>query len=139
MERKFQDKGLDHDCREKPWTSPGSNLWHQITLPIGCTALYRLSQIPIYKNRWLSGEFLGAGFPIDTEEVDMDIRRKHRSDCEHVYLIRTSRVLSPDRTWPDRLLSEMHPPWSPVLIGNPAPKNSPLDHLLLQRGIWLSR
>ena len=56
---------------------------------------------------------LGAGFPIDTgpettEDVDMDIRRKHRSDCEHVNVIRTSRVLSPDRTWPDRWLSEMH-------------------------------
>ena len=38
----------------------------------------------------------------------MDIRRKHRSDCEHVNVIRTSRVLSPDRTWPDRWLSEMH-------------------------------
>ena len=38
----------------------------------------------------------------------MDIRRKHRSDCEHIYLICTSRVLSPDRTWPDRSLSEMH-------------------------------
>ena len=43
-----------------------------------------------------------------TEDVDMDIRRKHRSDCEHVNVIRTSRVLSPDRTWPDRWLSEMH-------------------------------
>ena len=30
------------------------------------------------------------------------------SDCEHVNVIRTSRVLSPDRTWPDRWLSEMH-------------------------------
>ena len=38
----------------------------------------------------------------------MDIRRKHRSDCEHVYVIRTSRVPSPDRTWPDRWISEMH-------------------------------
>ena len=38
----------------------------------------------------------------------MDIRRKHRSDCEHVNVIRTSRVLSPDRTRPDRWLSEMH-------------------------------
>ena len=28
--------------------------------------------------------------------------------CEHVNVIRTSRVLSPDRTWPDRWLSEMH-------------------------------
>ena len=38
----------------------------------------------------------------------MDIRRKRRSDCEHIYVIHTSRVLSPDRTWPDRWLSEMH-------------------------------
>ena len=38
----------------------------------------------------------------------MDIRRKHRSGCEHVYVIRTSRVLSPDRTWPNRWLSKMH-------------------------------
>ena len=38
----------------------------------------------------------------------MDIRRKHRSDYEHVYVIRTSQVLSPDRTWPDRWLREMH-------------------------------
>ena len=41
----------------------------------------------------------------------MDTGRKHRSDCEHVYVIRTSRVLSPDRTWPDRWLSEMHESW----------------------------
>ena len=39
----------------------------------------------------------------------MDIRRKHRSDCEHVYVIGTSRVLSPDRTWPDCWLNEMVP------------------------------
>ena len=38
----------------------------------------------------------------------MDIRKKHRSDCEHVNVFRTSRVLSPDRTWPDCWLSEMH-------------------------------
>ena len=40
----------------------------------------------------------------------MDIRRKHRSDCEHVYVIRTSRILSPDRTaaGPDCWLSERH-------------------------------
>ena len=47
----------------------------------------------------------GAGFQSTretTEDVDMDIRRKHRSDCEHVNVIRTSRVLSPDRTWPDQ-------------------------------------
>ena len=30
---------------------------------------------------------------------------EHRSDCEHVYVIRTSRVLSPDGAWPDRWLS----------------------------------
>ena len=30
FERKFQDKGLEAPCREKPWRSPGSNLRHQI-------------------------------------------------------------------------------------------------------------
>ena len=33
--------------------------------------------------------------------------KEHRSDCEHVSVIRTSRVRSPDRTWPDHWLSEM--------------------------------
>ena len=37
---------------KRPWKSPGSNQLHQIALPIGNTALYRLSQIPVYKNRW---------------------------------------------------------------------------------------
>ena len=43
-----------------PWKAlekPGSNLRHQITFPIGSSALYRLSQIRIYKNRWFIGEF----------------------------------------------------------------------------------
>ena len=30
FERKFQDKGLEAPCREKPWKSPGTNLRHQI-------------------------------------------------------------------------------------------------------------
>ena len=44
------------------------------------------------------------------KDVDMDVQRKDRSDSEHVNVIRTSRVLSPERTWPDRWLelSEMH-------------------------------
>ena len=33
---------------------------------------------------------------------------KDSSDCKPVYVIRTSWVLSPDRTWPDRWLSKMH-------------------------------
>ena len=42
---------------EKPWKRPGSNLRHQLAQPIGSIALYRLSQIPIYRNRWFIGEF----------------------------------------------------------------------------------
>ena len=55
--KKVQDKRLEVPCRKKPWRSPGSNLRHQVAQPIGSTALYRLSQIPIYKNRWFIGEF----------------------------------------------------------------------------------
>ena len=50
MERKFLDKGqsLEAPCREIPGEVRGSNLRHQIAQTIGSTALYRLSQIPIY-------------------------------------------------------------------------------------------
>ena len=37
----------------------------------------------------------------------MDIRRKHRSDCEHVNVIRTSRVLSPDRKVPSMFYGKL--------------------------------
>ena len=47
-ERHFLDKCPEAPCSEKPWKSPGSNQRHQIALLIGSTALYRLSQIPIY-------------------------------------------------------------------------------------------
>ena len=64
----------------------------------------------------------------------MDIRRKPLLDVENVYVIDTSGVLSPDRTWPDRWLNGTrmrgegfafecpykHPSWSPVSIGKPA-------------------
>ena len=46
--KKDQDKGLEAPCREKPWRNPGSNLRHQIAQQIGSTALFQLSQIPIY-------------------------------------------------------------------------------------------
>ena len=50
MERKFLDKGLSlkAPCREIPGEVRGSNLRHQIAQTIGSSALYRLSQIPIY-------------------------------------------------------------------------------------------
>ena len=57
------------------------------------------------------GEFQAQAFQSTretTEDVDVDIRRKQRLDCEHVNVIRTNQVLSPDRTRPDRWLSEMH-------------------------------
>ena len=44
----------------------------------------------------------------------MDIRRKHRSDCEHVNVIRTSRVLSPDR---DRARTSPGVFWDMALLG----------------------
>ena len=50
---------------------------------------------------------MGGRLPFDLPVISCN-GRKHRSDCEHVYVIHTSRVLSPDRTWPDRWLSEMH-------------------------------
>ena len=53
---------------------------------------------------------LGAGFPIDTGDHGGCWQwtfEEHRSDCEHVYVIRTSRVLSPDGAWPERWLSGM--------------------------------
>ena len=62
MRRADKFKCLQAKCREKPWKSLGSNLRHQIASPIGSTALYRLSQIPIYKNRWFIGEFQAQAF-----------------------------------------------------------------------------
>ena len=53
---------------------------------------------------------LGTGFPIDTGDHGGCWQwtfEEHRSDCEHVYVIRTGRVLSPDGAWPDRWLSEI--------------------------------
>ena len=53
---------------------------------------------------------LGADFPIDTGDHGGCWQwtfEEHRSDCEHVYVIRTSRVLSPDGAWPERWLSGM--------------------------------
>ena len=38
----------------------------------------------------------------------MDIRRKHRSDCEHVNVIRTSRVLSPEDQDKLKLISNLN-------------------------------
>ena len=60
--------------------------------------------IPFYKNtgRCFIGEFYVQAFRSTqetTEDVDNGHSRKHWSDCEHVYVIRTSRVLSPDGPW----------------------------------------
>ena len=39
--------------------------------------------------------------------IDNGLSKELWSDCEHVHVIRTSRVLSPDGAWPDRWLSGM--------------------------------
>ena len=43
-----------------------------------------------------------------TEDVDSGHAVTGRSPYEHIYVIRTSRILSPDRTLPDRWLSDMN-------------------------------
>ena len=111
--KKIQDKGQGAPCREKPLEKSGLEPAAPNRLADRKHCALSTHPNPHLQKKMVHWWILGAGFPIDTgpettEDVDMDIRRKHQSDCEHVNVIRTSRVLSPDRTWPDRWLSEMH-------------------------------
>ena len=51
-----QKPGSESNVVWKVRRNLGLNQRHRIVKPIGSTALYRLSQIPIYKNRWFIGE-----------------------------------------------------------------------------------
>ena len=69
------------------------------------TALYRLSQLPSTTIVGILVSFYEQAIQSTRETMDdSDIRRN--TNCEHVYVINTNRVLSPDGTSPHRWLSE---------------------------------
>ena len=110
--KKVQDKGPEAPCREKPGEVRARTCGTK--LPSRSEALRFIDSakspstkidgsVVNFKRRLSNRHGRSRRMLIWTFE-----RNTYWTACEHVNVIRTSRVLSPDSTWPDRWLCEMH-------------------------------